>query len=74
MMGFDGLRGAEPQERRPKAARRANTPRLGVTGRPNRDVEMDAGSLISFGSEHFPACRFSRGGPAEPAMGTNQPG
>lgn len=48
MMGFDGLRRAEPQELRPKAARRANMSRLGVVGCHKKDVEIDEGSLISF--------------------------
>lgn len=48
MMGFDGLRRAEPQELRPKAAHRANMSRLGVVGCHNKDVEIDEDSFLSF--------------------------
>lgn len=47
-MGYDGLRRAEPQELRLKAARGANMSRLGVVGSHNKDVEIDEGSLIGF--------------------------
>lgn len=53
MMGFDGLRRAEPQELRPKTAHGANTSRSEGGGSHIKEVEINEDSLISVLKRHL---------------------